>query len=209
MLKGMHVTSLPEQRAELLAGTLHTFLCPKCSAAIRVEIATVYTDFDRSDYVAVEPIGTMLSMELRRFHQGVFDRAFTLGPEVAQELGCSVRHRLVAGLPALREKVMAWDAGLDDRVLEATKADQQAQRGLRGEEWRLARVLTGGHLVFARLAPTSPTEEGCCVVPCRAHLGFHTVPRAIYERRLRDRADIADAYPALMGSWVVDIADEI
>lgn len=209
VLKGMHITSLPEERAQLLAGTLHVFPCPACGGTNRVEVRTVYTDFDRCDYVAVEPVGTPLDASAQALHRQVYDQAFTFGPDIAQELGATFRHRLVAGLGSLREKVLAWDAGLDDRVLEATKGDVQQALALDpgAEEWRLAEVLAGNHLLFVRLQPAVPPAEGeqQVVVPERAVLGFHTVPYSVYARRLSDRAGIPGDYPNLRGDWVVDL----
>lgn len=206
LLKGMHITSLPEEQAQLIAGTLHQFTCPRCSKPTRVETSTLYTDFDRGNYVAVEPTGTELNEALKRRHQQAFDQAFTFGPDVAQELGAALRHRIVAGLVALREKVMIWDAGLDDRILEATKGDVQRKLGATGEEWRLAKVLTQGHLILARLAPAPRPPETEGVMSGRAHHGFHTIPAAVYQERLRNREELPERYPHLLDPWIVDIA---
>jgi hypothetical protein len=208
LAKGLHITRLPEVRAEILAGTFQVFDCPACGARAAVEARTVYTDFDRRQYVAVEPGPTADWAEARRLAVEVFDAAFTFGPPVAEELAGNMRCRLVFGMRSLREKLLIWDAGLDDRVVEALKADWLRRRGLElhAEVLRVVAVHEGGHILLARFDPAPPLPEGVLAVQrAAAVLGFETFLGAQYERRLSLARQISGDYPFLQDPWVVDV----
>lgn len=181
VLEGLHITRLPAQRRAILDGTFHTFRCPACEAPSVVEVPAIYTDFERQHYLAVEVEGDW--RQARKRHQRVFDESFTLGPPPAQELGRSLRCRLVYGYRALREKLLCFDHGLDDAVLEALKA-----RWAPG--FRLREVLAGRHLL------------------CDAHrpdgADWHTFTADEYATALEDRAATLAPYPWLSQSWFVD-----
>ena len=192
MLKGIHISRLPAVRDDIVAGRFQRTLCPSCGYAAQLESSTVYTDFDNGQYIAVEPSNPADWRAALAPHQEVFDRCFTMGPPVAEELSRGIRHRLVFGVDALREKILLWDAGLDDRVLESCKADllTSEKKDFREEELRLTGVLPGGHCVLRRTAPG------------RVHLGHVTLLAETYQQRL---AGTGSQYPQLMGAWVVDL----
>ncbi|MEM9494201.1 MAG: CpXC domain-containing protein, partial [Myxococcota bacterium] len=52
---GLHVSSRPELRDAILAGTLHRFVCPACGAPTIIEPALAYTDFPRQHWFTVAP----------------------------------------------------------------------------------------------------------------------------------------------------------
>lgn len=184
LLEGLHITRLPAQRQAILDGTFHVFRCPSCGDPTVVEAPAIYTDFDRHHYVAVEVEGDW--REARRRHQKAFDDAFTLGPPMAEELGRSMTCRLVFGYRALREKLLCFDHGVDDRVLEALKAP-------RGGGWRLREVLAGRHLLCDRRGPSGAVE-------------WHTFTADTYADALERRADAVAPYPWLAEPWFVDTA---
>ena len=192
ILKGIHITRLPAVREDIVAGRFQRTTCPHCGFQAQIESTTVYTDFDNGQYIAVEPPAPKDWRAALAPHQAVFDRCFTMGPPIAEELGRGIRHRLVFGVDALREKVLLWDAGLDDRVLESCKGDWLASegKGPRDEELRLTGVLPGGHCVLRRLSPR------------RELLGHTTLLADDYQRRL---SGTGSQYPQLMGDWVVDL----
>ncbi len=149
----MHITRLPEQRAAILERRFQVFTCPACSVETHVESDMVYTDFERWHYVAV--VARAPSLAAVQEHMRVFDDTFTRGPAQAQAFGARMRKRVVFGHEALREKLVLWDAGLDDAAVEQAKRAAQSRLGLPpGEElWRVTTVLPGGHALIARLAP--------------------------------------------------------
>lgn len=211
ILKGLHITRLPEQRQAILDGTFQRFRCEGCGQAVRVERTdTVYTDFDRGHYVAVESRHAPDWRRSKAKHAAVWDQAFTLGPAVAEELSHGMRHRLVFGTLALREKLLAWDNDLDDLVLEAVKGDALRARGLslHDEELRLSAVVPDGPLLFMRLSPPLPVPEGpdgVCVLPPLEVRGHVFAARGDYRERLRRRSEAFGDYPWLGDDWVVDL----
>ncbi len=211
IIKGLHVTRLPEVRAAILRGEFQRYACETCGAAIRVERTdTVYTDFNLGHYIAVDSRHAPDWRASKARHTRVFDEAFTLGPGVAQELAEGMRHRLVFGVLSLREKLLAWDNDLDDLVLEATKADALRARGfsVSEEELRLSVVVPDGPLIFMRLAPPSPAPsgpDGVTLLPAPTLRGHMIVSRGQYRERLRHRREILGELPWLGDDWVIDL----
>ncbi len=207
LLKGMHITRIPQVRSSILDGTFQVFGCVRCGHAIHVERASIYTDFEEGQYVAIEVSGHPDPAEAVAFHQGVFDRCFAMAPAVTQDLSRHLRPRLVFGLAALREKLLCWDNDLDVRVLEVPKVDLMGERGWSAEHTvlRLAGLLGPGHMLLARyprirLAPRS----GHRVVQLPAPDQHVTLLRGAYEARLADPARAREAAPWVYQDWLVD-----
>jgi len=191
VLKGIHISNLPTVREDIVAGRFQRTTCADCGFEAQLERTSVYTDFDKGQYIAVEPPDPSDWREAVARHQQIFDRCFTMGPPIAEELGRGLRHRLVFGVAALREKVICWDAGLDDRVLESCKADWLESEGKSAgaEELRLVGVLPPGHCILRR---TVGMEL----------LGHTTLLAKDYEARL---SGTGSQHPQLLGGWVVDL----
>ena len=205
MYRGLRIARLPHVREAILRGDWQVYACPSCGARTQVHrYPVVYTDFPRGIYVAVEAATAEVEPALAR-HREAFDACFTLGPEVAEALGGSLSPRLVFGMPALREKLLVMEGGLDDVVIEAVKGDLLAAEGvpLDSVELRLLTVLPGGHLMFARFPPV--VRSDAAVVPARVPSGFSTVPSWKVEHRAADRARLFEDWPTLRDGWVVDI----
>jgi|GEM_PF-2245817 len=181
LLEGLHITRLPAQRQAILDGTFHTFRCPHCGAPTVVEVPAIYTDFERHHYLAIEVEGDWRTA--RKRHQRVFDECFTLGPAPAQALGGALTCRLVYGYRALREKILCFDHGIDDAVLEALKTRH-------APGFRLREVLAGRHLLCDAAGP-----EGA---------RWHTFTADTYAAALDERAATLAPYPWLSQSWFVD-----
>jgi hypothetical protein len=184
------------------------YSCGECSRPFHVEKATVYTDFERGHYLAVEPWGRRPVAPLRAVHQRVFDECFLLGPEIAEELAASMTHRIVFGRIGLREKLLAWDEGLDDRVLEALKLDALHRLGLDRAAWQLrllAILPPGGHLLFGRYpVDEASADRGDQAVSSPRPMDHHTALRSAYTRRLARWSDLRATYPWLGDDWFVD-----
>jgi hypothetical protein len=211
LASGIHATRLPAARQEIVDGSFQVVACQRCEHRMMVEGSMIYTDFERHQYVAVECLVGMTADEALHRHQTIFAQSFEHGPPIAQDMGKGFRRRLVFGLPALREKLLIWDAGLDDHVVEAVKGDVLARQGLSPQEaeLRVAGVLEGGHIVLARWDPRpqpvrAPGQPVC--VPATEPRDFDTVPAPGYAERARDRDRIARDYPWLGDDWLVDIS---
>jgi len=207
---GIHITRLPWARQQILEGRFQVFACPGCALSVTVEGPSVYTDFERHQYVAIETSASASWQAAKLRHQTIFEDSFDSGPEIAREMGRAFTRRLVYGLGRLREKLLLWDAGLDDYAVEAVKGDLLGRLGLghRDAELVLATILDGGHLMFARLPPRPrPDAEAAQTVRAIEPLGFETAPAAEYRRRLDAREAIARDYPWLEDDWFVDIGE--
>lgn len=209
---GIPITRMPQVREQILDGTFHVFPCPSCGKPTAVEASMVYTDVQRGQYVGVESAAGLSWQAALMRHQTVFEDCFVNAPSVARDIGRTVKKRIVFGFRALREKLLLWDAGLDDYVVEAVKGDLARELDMQPSEavFRLSRVLPGGHLMFARFGPTPrPVEiEGQpaqLVLP--AATDYETAPAEHYQRRLQHRGRISGDFPWLQDEWLVDLHD--
>lgn len=213
LASSIQIGRMPEARGQILDGTFHVFACPECKQATCVEKSLVYTDAVRGQYVAVESAAGQSWQAATLRHEAVFEECFVNAPSIARELGKRITKRLVFGFRALREKLVLWDAELDDYVVEAVKGDLARELGVEPSEpiFRLARVLPGGHLLFARFAApaeppqTDPAAPMSLVLP--AAEGFETATRQHYERRNAQRGTISADFPWLQHEWLVDLHD--
>lgn len=207
LLKGMHITRLPEVRASIMDGTFQVFACPECGAPTGVERPTVYTDFPGKLYIAMELSGEVDVLALRAAHQSVFDQCFLFGPDVAADLAQGMTCRLVLGIRALREKVLAFHHGIDDRALEGVKLVVAGNNDwdLLQVQLRLLAVHQGGHLLFG-VYPLHRRERptGQRVVPNDPAIDHVTVRASTLEAILAEPERLRGAAPWLYEPWIVD-----
>ncbi len=113
----INVKRSPEARAKVLRGELHRAACPVCGRHMTVEKPFYYTDIDRNVLFKVFPRG-----ERHTWQQASkdLDAASKLIPNEIADAGERTL-RVVFGLDELREKLIAQDSGLDDRVVELLK----------------------------------------------------------------------------------------
>lgn len=208
LLRGMHITRLPEVHEQIVRGTFQAATCDACGHRFVVERTSVYTDFERGHYLAVEPVDCADWGAARERHRAVFDRTFTLGPDVAQALGQRLVVRLVPGLRALREKVLIFEAGLDDRAVEGLKLSVLGQRRLSPRAWVL-RLLAihapQGHLLFGIYPRTPPaTQAGPRVFSTAKAIDHATVCAADVDEVLADLPRLRGMAPWIFQDWLVD-----
>ena len=204
VLDGVRAEDHPEVREALLAGRLGAATC-SCGAETRVWVPCVYTDFEHGTYVALAgPVPDWRA--LVPTHAKVFDEALTLGPPFARSIGARLKHRLVLDPLALREKVLLFEANLDDRVVEALKGAwlKKQGRGPADELLRVSAVLEGGHLLLARWQPGAVRGEGPWVMERPTLLGHVTLTADRYQKRWM-RRDATSLWPALAHPWMVDL----
>lgn len=215
LLYGMHVSNLPEARAQILDGSFQLFTCPECGHVFRIERRAVYTDFDRGHYLAIEPGNREATAKAVAEQEAVFSEAFTYGPEVAAKLGDALIRRVVFGFDAAREKLLLWDAGIDDRAFEAAKLDAMKAAGLTSARntrspcvLRLEKLMDRGHILCRRVEATwrvlSRRGTHTAVVAMPRTLGFNTIPAAMLAARVDAPDSIVRDYPWLGHGWLVD-----
>lgn len=110
-------------RQGILDGTFQRQTCAACGAAFRLDPEFTYFDAGRAQWLLVRPAADSASwQELENTALEIFDTAFGKGtPKPVQALAEAIRPRVVFGWPALREKLVCKDLGLDDVTLELTK----------------------------------------------------------------------------------------
>lgn len=111
------------QRAAIFDGTFQRFTCTQCGKTYRADGPFIYIDFDAKHWVGVFPEPAERAWwSYEREPQLAFERnLLEHAPAMVREWAPGFLVRAVFGIPALREKLVAWEAGLDDRELEAHK----------------------------------------------------------------------------------------
>jgi hypothetical protein len=146
---GVHVARAPEVREQILARTFHAITCAACLRGSVAERPLIYTDVDRKHWIQVALADERPRWpELEVATRTLFARAF-IGSPLARELEARFRVRLVFGLEELREKLVVWNASLDDAVVECLKVEAIAAAPVRSRA-RIAvvdEVLAGGDLM--------------------------------------------------------------
>ena len=113
----------PDLRDAIVAGTFQRQPCPSCGVEFRVDPEFTYMELRQGLYIAVWPVAkrgqwqACAAKTAETFEQGLGKNAT---PE-ARKLGAGIEPRAVFGWPALVEKLIARQAGIDDRTLELAK----------------------------------------------------------------------------------------
>lgn len=113
----------PDLRDAIIAGTFQSVTCGKCHAVFRVQPEFNYLDVGRGLWLAAFPLEELVAWNEREAHtRELFEKAYgSRAPAAAQEIGRGLTPRVTFGWAALREKIVAFDGGLDDVTLELCK----------------------------------------------------------------------------------------
>jgi CpXC protein len=135
----INVKRAPESREKILKGELHREICPSCSREIVIEKTFYYTDLTRNSLFKVCPRGQrhkwkQVSKEL--------DIASSFVPSRVSEIETRSL-RVVFGMDELREKLVAQDIRLDDRLIELLKVFLIYEHPILLKRRRLRLLLTG------------------------------------------------------------------
>jgi hypothetical protein len=119
---GLHISRLPAVRERIIEGRLHRFDCARCRGRVEVRVPLIYADFQRGHWIEVWPVD-----EIRRWRElaiaceASFHRVIERGAPILREQVKLFRVRIVFGYDELREKLLLWDAELDDVAIECVK----------------------------------------------------------------------------------------
>jgi len=129
----------PDLREAVLRGDFNRLGCTACGHRMTVVRTVALVDFGRHHWLHAYPEWAEVHWaDLARATERAVHRnlAFAAPPALRESLG-DLRTRVVFGYDALREKFVAWDAGIDDAQLEIAKVGLLAGR----PEWAAARLL--------------------------------------------------------------------
>ncbi|MBK7076456.1 MAG: hypothetical protein IPH44_29610 [Myxococcales bacterium] len=122
LARGIHGSRVPAVRAAVLARRFHQVACEACGARIEVARSILYTDLERGHWVMA--LAPSAWPAWRDHERALFDgvaRGFTHGSPLVTHLAPN-RVRLVRGYEGLREKLVLWQHGHDDALIECVKA---------------------------------------------------------------------------------------
>ena len=185
LARGVHAVRAPEVREQLFARTFHRVVCDACAHSFTAGRAFIYTDTDRKHWVQVAPANERMRWpEYETATDQLFDRAMT-GSPLTHELRDGFTVRVVFGLEELREKLVVWQANLDDAVVECLKVTVLRDRP----------ALARAHLVVDSV----PDGALDIVADDRERL---TVPRELVTSFHRDER-LPERFPELFGGRYV------
>lgn len=114
----------PELRAAIVDNAFQQESCPSCGAGFRLDPQFNLVDTGRGEWIVAAPLARLLHwQDVEQQARALFEHAYGAGaPDPVQEVGRALRPRVTFGWPALREKLLAHDLGIDDVSLELCKA---------------------------------------------------------------------------------------
>ncbi len=114
---GVNVQRFPQMREKIIDKTFHTFRHPGTGKPFTVEVPFMYTDIERNAFFSVRPPKNRTEWNE---HSVALAQVFDKVPAALSQP--DTRHsRVVYGLAELREKLIAQDVGVDDRLVELVK----------------------------------------------------------------------------------------
>lgn len=189
----------PDLREEILRGTFQSQTCSACGKTFRVQPEFNYVDIGRGLWVAAFPLEKRGDWQVHEDHaEAIFQKSYGRNAsQAARALGANLTKRLTFGWSALREKIVAFDAGLDDITIELCKL--AVIRGLAdqplGDETELRLIdFEGEDLILAWIVSVSER----LIEQLR-------VPRSLYDEVSADSASWSDLRNDLSQGMLVDL----
>jgi len=204
VVDSINAERFPELRAAVLDRSLHHLRCAQCGTRHALDKELLYVDFARAQWVTVFPVEELPRFaECEETARRAFAHAFVdTAPGFVRATAARFAVRVTFGLEGLREKLVCWDAGLDDRVLELLKIDLVADRPelvARGVgSFTLDAVAPDGMLLFVPMLRVPNADPAVHVV-----VGM---PRAVYDEAARASDGLRAAHEALWSGPFVSVA---
>ena len=158
ILAGVNARENPEFRLRVLEETLFDWQCDRCNYFGAMAYPFLYTDPDLKFIVSVTPSGTDSPVEPT---EAV--RTYTM--------------RRVRSLAALKEKILIFEAGLDDAAIELVK---NALMSIVREKYNAPR----SHAFFSRRLEDSEEIEFAVFFPGHPEPIYHAIKPAVYKQSL-------------------------
>ena len=199
LVSSLNADRRPDLRQDVLDNRLQLCTCAKCGTEFRVVPQLSYIDFGRKQWILAHPVSELPRwQELDGTAKEIFDDALgARAPAPAQTVGRDISPRVVFGWPALREKLVCRELGLDDVELELFKiavirgvpkppATDDAELRLVGAD--------GDDLLLSWIVG----ETGAEITSLK-------VPRSLYQEIAADSAGWAELRNELTGGTFVDL----
>jgi hypothetical protein len=172
----------PDLRQAILERTFQFAQCDVCETPLRLPLHMTYLDLGRGAWILAQTVE-----ELPQWEQAVAEARETFDDTYGEAAPASVRSlaegvspRIVFGWPALREKIVCNDLGLDDVVVETIKAGiLRARPDAPIDLERALRLAAGDVATLVFEIVDEDTEEV---------QGAVTVPRSLYDDVAADEA---------------------
>jgi CpXC protein len=189
----------PDLRDAILNGSFQAIACEKCGTALRIPAHLTYIDIGRGQWTLVESFASMPTWkEAEEAAKSSYDLCFgSKASDAAREIGEGLTPRLTFGWPALREKLVCADLGLQDTELELLKMSIIANVAQPPASDQTELRLTGGNaekLNFAWIV--SGSEQAVATLE---------VPRDAYDDVVEDADDWAPLRAEFDGNLFVDM----
>jgi len=123
VVKSANVARMPDVKRQLLEHEFMRLPCRSCECVLEIERDLLWVDFDQKlMVVCFDPAdsGDIAACEadaIEVFRHAAWEHC----PPVVRQLGTEISLRVVFGYDELREKVLCWEHGLDDKILEYLK----------------------------------------------------------------------------------------
>lgn len=113
----------PDLREAILDESFQRGTCANCEHTFRIEPQMTYFHLARHQWILVQPADDYAQWtQLEAIAQETFDVAYGADASAAaQEIGRDLKVRITFGWPAIREKLLCGEHGLDDVTLELLK----------------------------------------------------------------------------------------
>ena len=181
----------PATRGQILDGSFHRVTCSACGHVAQLDARMLFSDFARGEFVEVRPVAETSSWSE---HALATTAVFADGLVQARAVGVvgDTRVRLVYGLAGLADKLRAWDAGFDDRVIELAKL-------------ALVLELAGSPPTAIHLSSVLPDELQFAVTTAHS-IEHHAMPRPRYDEIVasatRDPSRLDKLFDGPFVSWL-------
>lgn len=195
--RGANAGRDPQLRDDVLGRLFHRVACA-CGLEIQVEAELPYLDVDRRQLLLVgraDSLATWPELEARL--RGVVHGALERGSPLLQPFVRDVQSRVVLGIEALREKLVVWEAALDDGLIECVK--------IRAFAADPALAAPGSRLVVDAVGADDALacwwSPGAGAPPVRRF----ELPAGWVRDAHRDRGSLEARFPELFGGGFVDV----
>ena len=117
LAEAVNAGRMPYLRQSILDGTFHRVSCPACNETMTIEKGFSYTDFRTSTFINVKP------RQDRHLWKKASEELELNLKDIPSDLSKRKKRNMrgVFGLGELQEKLIAEDAGIDDRIIEVLK----------------------------------------------------------------------------------------